>query len=204
MDVLVIIIGLVTVERELSKDFCKEAINTVCVRDENDDILLTCFLSAGSLLKFAGEFNVVTGQKYSSELFIKIWRNLLHQACVDKPDLSVDDIFQLVWQPCLQQCRQLLDSLINMNMKLSDVDGILEPHKTRLETQLQSLFKGISEISSINADPSLIEKAAGRVRDYWNLRRYQKGADIFLHLKTSLGLTKGDFRQVERLSQQVC
>ncbi len=175
----------------------------MCVRNEKGKVQPICFLSAGSLLKFAGEFEVVSGQKYGSNIFIEIWRRNLQQAITDNAELSVDDIYLAVWQPCLGECRNLLQSLLDLTMKLSDVDIVLGPHQARLETQLQLLFKGIAEITKKSEDPSLIERAARRIRDYWNLRQYQEGADTFLRLKDSLRLTKGDFQLVERLSQQV-
>ena len=77
---LLILVGLKELEAELKKDINKVAISTMCVRNEKDDIQLVCFLSAGSLLKFAGEFEVVSGQKYGSEIFTEIWRRNLQQA----------------------------------------------------------------------------------------------------------------------------
>ena len=195
--------GLLELEAELQTDFSKESICTLCVRNENDKLQLICFLSAGSLLKFANEFKVVSGQKYSNDLFSDLWKTTLLNARANSPDLTLDNIYSLVWQPCIQQCQQLLDSLMDMSIKLSDVDDLLWPHNVRLETQLHSLFKGINEITQKKPSSSLIDRATQRIRNYWALRKYKKGADIFLKLKDSLGLTQGDFRQVERLSQQV-
>lgn len=146
---------------------------------------------------------MVSGQKFGNELFTKFWKNTLQEAYSKNSNLSLDDIYIFVWKPCLKQCKQLLESLIELKMKLSDVDVVLGPHKARLETQLQSLFKGVNEISHVPASISLMDRAAKRVREYWNLRRYQQGAETFLQLKNSLGLTKGDFQIVEKLSQQV-
>ena len=195
--------GLKELDAELRMDFNKECISTMCVRNEKGGIQLICFLSAGSLLKFAGEFQVISGQKYGSDLFTEIWRRNLQQAMANR-ELNLDDIFEVVWQPCIKECRMLLESLMDQSMKLSNVDTILKPHQARLETQLQLLFKGMAEITRKFGDPSLIEQAARRVREDWNLRRYQEGADTFLKVKNTLGLIKGDFRLVERLSQQVC
>ena len=196
-------VGLKELEAELKKNINKVAISTMCVRNEKGDKKVICFLSAGSLLKFASDFEVVSGQKYGSDMFIETWKRHLQQAITDDAELSLDNIFQIVWQPCVEECRKLLQSLIELTMKLSDVDIILGHHKARLETQLQLLFKGITEITKKSDNPSLIDRAARRIRDYWNLRRYQEGADTFLRLKNSLGLIRGDFRLVERLSQQV-
>ena len=194
--------GLTELEADLRRDFKTQAINTLCVRNENDNIQLACFMSAKSLLKFAGEFQVVSGSKYGNDIFSDFWRNAMVHASTSHPELTLDDIYSLVWQPCIQQCKQLLQSLMDLSMKLSDVDLLLAPHKMHLETQLHSLLKGVSEIMQKSADSSLIDTANERIRNYWNLREYQKGADIFLRLKKSLGL-RGEFRQVEKLSQQV-
>ena len=196
-------VGLKELEAELKKSINKVAISTMCVRNEKGDIQLMCFQSAASLLKFASDFEAVSGQKYGNDLFVVIWKRHLLQAIIDDAELSLNNIFQTVWQPCVEECRKLLQSLINLTMKLSDVDIVLGPHKARLETQLHLLFKGITEITKKFSNPSLIDRAARRIRDYWNLRQYQEGADTFLGLKNSLGLTRGDFRPVERLSQQV-
>ena len=195
--------GLLELEAELQTDVSKESICTLCVRNENDELQLICFLSAGSLLKFANDFKVVSGQKYGNDLFSDLWRSTMLTARANSPELTLDNIYSLVWQPCIQQCQQLLDSLMDMSIKLSDVDDLLCSHNVRLETQLHSLFKGINEITQKTPSSSLIDRATQRIRNYWELRKYKKGAEIFLKLKDSLGLTQGDFRQVERLSQQV-
>ena len=194
---------LAELEAELETDINRMFINTLCVRNEDDSIQLICYLSAGSLLKFANEFEVITGARHCSEIFLDVWRKTLRLAVADNPQLSLRDIYASVWQPSVEQCKSLLDSLLDLSMKLSDVDANLEHHQTHLETQLHLLFKGMAEITMKPGNPSLIDKAARRVREYWNLRRYQEGADTFLKVKNTLGLTKGDFRLVERLSQQV-
>ena len=194
--------GLTDLEADLRKDFKRQAINTLCVRHPDDNIQIVCFKAAESL-KFATDFHVVSGTKYGNELFNEFWRKAMCQASSTHPELTLDDIYSLVWQPCIQQCKQLLHSLMDLSMKLSDVDNILAPHEAHLETQLHSLLKGVSEIIQKSPNSSLIDTANKRIRNYWNLRRYQKGADIFLRLKKSLGLTGGDFHQVEKLSKQV-
>ena len=189
-------------DAELKKDINKEAISTMCVRNEKDDIQLKCFPSAVSLLMFAGEFEVISGQKYGNDFFNEIWRRNLQQA-VTNNELTLNDVFQTVWQPCIKECRMLLQSLMDLTMKLSDVDVILEPHRVRLEIQLKLLVDAMTAISIKFENPSRIDKASRRVREYWNLRQYQQGASTFLRLKDSLGLTTGDFQLVQKLSQQV-
>ena len=175
----------------------------MCVRDENDSIQLKCFLSAASLLKFANQFHIIGGELKGSEIFLGFWRRTLNQAITDNPQLSLIDIYASVWQPSLGLCRKLLESLEDQSMKLSDVDADLQPYHNRLDTQLELLHKRMADITHKSGNLSLIKQAARRVREYWNLCQYQKGANTFLELKKTLGLTTGDFQLVEKLSQQV-
>ena len=193
-------IGLTELQVELGKDINRELISTMCVRNEKDNcIQFKCFLSAASLLKFADEFQCISG----NEMFLGVWRRTLNQAISDKPRISLRDIYDSVWQPSLQQCRNLLESLEDQSMKLSDIDTNLQPYHNHLDRQLELLYNKMADISQKSGKLYLIKQAAQRVREYWNLCQYQKGADTFLKLKNSLGLTKGDFQLVERLSQQV-
>ena len=196
--------GLTELQAELRKDIDKEIISTMCVRNEKDNsIQLKCFLSAASLLKFANHFQVISGEPRGSEIFLGFWRRTLNQAIIDNPQLSLSDIYASVWQPSLGLCRKLLESLEDQSMKLSDVDTDLQPYHNRLDTQLELLYKRMADITRKSGNLSLIKQAARRVREYWNLCQYQKGANTFIELKKSLGLTTGDFQLVEKLSQQV-
>jgi hypothetical protein len=195
--------GLTELQAELEKDIDKELISTMCVRNQNDTIDLKCFLSAASLLKFANEFQVIGGETHCSEIFLGFWRRAMDEAITDNPQLSLSDIYASVWQPSLGRCRKLLESLENRSIKLSDVDTDLQPYCDRLVTQLELLHERMAEITHKSGNLPLIKQAAQRVREYWNLCRYQRGANTFLELKKTLGLTTGDFHLVEKLSLQV-
>ncbi|MCG8625209.1 MAG: hypothetical protein MJE68_24830 [Proteobacteria bacterium] len=195
--------GLAELQAELEKDIDKELISTMCVRKENDIIELKCFLSATSLLKFANHFQLIGGETHCSEIFFGFWRRTLYEAITDNPQLSLSDIYASVWQPCIGRCRNLLESLENQSIKLSDVDTDLKPYCDRLDTQLGLLHKSMANITRKSGNLYLINEAAQRVREYWNLCHYQRSANTFLELKKTLGLTTGDFILVEKLSQQV-
>ena len=196
----VCIIGLTELQVELEKDIDKELISAMCIRDEGDCIQLKFFVSAASLSKFAKEFQIIS----DSGIFFGFWRRTLSQATTDNSQLSLHDIYDSVWQPSLGLCRKFLESLVDQSMKLSDVDTNLQPYRDCLDLQLQLLHDKMVQISDIESrNLCLIKQAAQRVREYWNLCQYQKGADTFLKLKNSLGLSKGNFQPVERLSQQV-
>jgi hypothetical protein len=191
--------GITELQVELEKDIDKELINTMCVRNKDNCMQLKCFVSAGSLLKFAKDFQIIS----TSEMFLGFWRRTLSQAIADNSQLSLYDIYDSVWRPSLGLCRKLLESLVDQSMKLSDVDTDLQPYRDCLDLQLKLLYDQLAEISQKSGYLYLIKQAAQRVREYWNLCQYKKGADTFLKLKNSLGLSKGDFQLVEILSEQV-
>ena len=177
--------------------------NDLCTRDANSKrIQLVCFKSAGSLLNFVEGFFILS-QRHGSELFATFWREAMSVAVKDNPDLTLDGIYPLVWQPCLGKCKQLLMSLSDLSMKLVDVDLVFRDHKENIDTQLYTLFKGVSDCTREQFDWRLMERAIGKIKQYWDLCRYRNGANIFLRIRDSLGLGNGDFSLVEKLSKEV-
>ena len=177
--------------------------NELCIRDaETEQLQLICFKSAGTLSNFVNDFYILS-KKHSSELFSAAWKEAKSVAIRGNPNFTLDDIYPLVWQPCLGKCIQLLTSLSNLSMKLVDVDVVFKDHRDNIDTQLFSLFRGVSDCTREQFDWGLIEKAVWKIKQYWDLCRYRKGANIFLRIRDSLGLEGGDFSLVEKLSTKV-
>ena len=184
-------------------DYGEVDLNDICTRDaETKCVQLVCFKSAGSLLDFVENFSVLS-QKHGSELFSMFWREGMSIAIRDNPDLTLDSIHPMVWQPCLGKCKQLLMSVSDFSMKLIDVDHIFKDHRENIHPQLYALFKGLSLCTRENFDWTQIEKAIEKIKQYWDLCRYRKGANIFLRIRDSLDLEGGDFSLVEKLSKEV-
>ena len=175
----------------------------LCTRDpETKHIQLVCFKSAGTLLNFVEGFFLLS-QRHGSELFSTFLIETMSIAIKGNPDLTLDSIYPLVWQPCLGRCKQLLVSLSDLSMKLVDVDQVFKDHRENIDTQLYALFKGVSNYAREQFDWRLIERAIGKIKHYWDLCHYHKGASIFLRIRDSLGLGGGDFSLVEKLSKEV-
>ena len=196
--------GEVNVNKFCRRDPKSKELNFFCRRDPDLTMQpqLVCFKSAGTLSNFAEGFFVLS-QRYGSELFSTAWKEAMSVAIKDNPDLTLDNVYPLVWQPCLDRCKQLLLSLSNLIMKLVDVDKVFKDHKDNIDTQLLALFKGVSDCTREQFDWRLIERAIGRIRQYWELYRCRKGANIFLRIRDSLGLRAGDFSLIEELSKEV-
>ena len=188
---------------ELNKDYGERNLCELCTRDsDTKQVLLICFKSAGTLVEFAESFYILS-HKHGSDIFATAWNKSMLSAVRNNPDLVVNDIYPLVWQPCLKELKQLLMSLSELSMRLDDVDKNFNHHKDNLDTQLAALFRGIIECTSEPFDLRLIERAIERIRQYWELCRYRRGAQIFLKIRESLELEGGDFGLVEKLSKEV-
>lgn len=119
------------------------------------------------------------------------------------PDLGLNGIYPFVWQPCLENLKQLLLSLSDLNVKLAAVDREFTHYENVLDTQLLAVFKGVTECTDERLDWRLIERAITKIRQYWELCRYRQGAKILLKIRESLHLGSGDFSLVEKLSNEV-
>ena len=184
-------------------DYGEVDLNHVCTRDAKTNCVhVICFKSAGNLLEFVENFHVLS-QKHGSELFSTFWREAMSTAIRDNPGLTLDSIYPMVWQPCLDKCKQLLTSLSDLSMKLIDVDQIFKDHRKNIHPQLHALFNGLSDCTREKFDWTQIEKAIEKIKQYWDLCRYRKGANIFLEIRNSLGLEGGGFSLVEKLSKEV-
>lgn len=197
--------GVAELNDELNRDYEENNLNGICRRDpETKQLQLVFFKYAGTLSNFVNDFYELNNERYS-DLFAEAWKEATSVAIRANPGLTLENVYPLVWQPCLAKCKQFITSLSDLSMKLVDVDLVFKGHKDNIDTQLLLLFKGVSDCArdAEQFDWGKIERAIGRIRKYWNLCRYRKGANIFLGIRASLGLEGGDFSLVEKLSKEV-
>ena len=161
---------------------------------------MICFQSGGSLLKFADNFYSIS----LSALFKILWRSaILTQTVSSAQEIMLDDLYCSVWQPCLENCHQLIQSLMDMDIKLFKVDEYLKLYGVDFDKHVEVLFREVNKTIPISGSLESLNAALRKVHHYERLCRYHEGATIILKLKDSLGLVKGDFREVEMLSQEV-
>ncbi len=173
-------------------------ISSLC-RNNNKTVEILCFKSAASLVSFAADFRTMTG----SEIFQEYWRASMDEISRSCPLITLDSIVD-VWRNAFQRCQQLVNEIKDQSMKLEDVDRKLHQGKD-LETHVLKLHDCLCQCSRISPvkEAKDVRNALGRVRAYWDLRNYHITANVFLKIRDALELTKGDFRDVEKLSNQV-
>lgn len=195
--------GLADLRTELGSNYDTKSIKELCIRcQQKSEVQCVCFQSVECLQAFSANFYIMS-QEHGCDLFAITWRNALTKASTDKHDLGIADICPLVWVPCLNGCKELLQSLAAQTTQLTTIDETLKPHQGKLETQLHTLLMGVRKCTGISIQNSSIDSAISRIKQYWDLCRYQDGANIFMSIRTSLGLTKGDFSLVEKLAKEV-
>ena len=143
-------------------------------------------------------------KEFSSGLFDAIWSTSMKEARANFPKMSVSDIKAKVWTPAFDHCRQLLTELHDLSMTLANVDRHFKCYKKQeLENELKVLFDGINKCLCQSLSDNWIRHVVLRIEDYRKLCGYRKAANSFLKLRDSLKLTKGDFKDVERISKEV-
>ena len=172
--------------------------NQLCVRND-DNSCRVLFPSAGALKEFVSKFCTLS----ETQVFRSVWENAMSIAIEKHPGLNVDDISTCVWQPCFKECKELLTSFASLTMKLIDVDRYLKPCQSSLDTEICAFFHGWSKCTHEEFIQEDVELAIERVKQYWEFCCYREGAILFLNIRNSLGLMKGDFKIVEELSREV-
>ncbi len=143
-----------------------------------------------------------------SEIFQVFWRKTRDSAISSKPSITLEDIPQ-VWAGAFEECQKLLETVRFRTIKLADVDKQFKPyHQSNLETSLLKLHQGVCQCTDVSPaneknEARLIRSAVGRMYSYWDLCNYRDTANVFLKIRDALNLTKGDFRDVEKLSKEV-
>lgn len=130
----------------------------------------------------------------------------MEDVCRSHPNIEISDVGSKIWEPVFAQCQQLLEQLYSRSMTLSDVDEYFGQYKKQvqvLEEELRRLFHGVNACCWVNKDPSWIQHAVKRMQEYWRLCAYREAANTFLKLRDTLELTKGDFKDVEKISKDV-
>ena len=178
---------------------CK--INTLCTRRESS-IDIVCFTTAHCLLSFAWKFDVMT-KRFISSIFDATWSTAVKKVRANNPDMSISDVEKQVWTPTFEHCQNLLEQLSSQTMHLADVDRHFKDYRVKLESELKVLFRGVNQCLHQNHDDDWIHHTVLRIEEYRKLRGYCDAANSFLKLRDSLKLTKGDFRNVERISKEV-
>lgn len=193
-------------QQELRKDYGEVNVNELCRRDSRSkEIQVICFQQAGTLHEFVADFDVLSN-KYRSDLFISAWKNAVSSAVCTRSRIQIDDVYSMIWQPCLQQCTELLTSIANLSIKFADLDVFLKHHhfQLSLHTQLLSLFNGVAICSKGEpTDWKKIETAMERMKQYWRVCHYCNAAEVILQVRDSLGLTMGDFSLIEKVSYYI-
>ena len=187
---------------EVDREYGPCKINTLCQRhDSHVDVV--CFDKAAPLLLFAKKFYVMT-KELNSDLFHAIWSLAMEEDIAKLPKMSVCDIEANVLRPTFDKCQKLIAELRDLSMTLANVDRLFGPYTIpQLEHELKLLLHGVNKCLCQSLSDNWIHHVVLRIEDYRKVCRYQDAANSFLKLRDSLKLTKGDFRDVDRISNQV-
>ena len=189
---------------ELQEDYSQVTIDRICYRDNDDQVQLYCFQSAGTLRKFVSEFYEVTCEPYPSDIIKTEWKKALKYIDSLLDELEIGKIQRFVWIPCKSNCVKLLKSVIDQSISLSKVDETFLTHKSNISREVVLLYEGMKAITNSFSENNQMQvgTAVRKINDYWKVCRYYQVSHAFLELKKLLQLS-GDFSAVEEFSQKV-
>ena len=193
-------VGIVELKSDLHKDFSETKIRDLC-ECEGETFRIKCFEAATPLNDFAEHCLIMMSKR--SNLFIRPLETKMRNVLRNNTELTIASIHPLIWKPTFDHCHNLLQSLSEQTIKLSDVDKYFRDFINDLETQVSNLATGIWECVKMTPNQLRIQLALHRVRNYWKLCEYRYGADVFLELRDVLNLQNGDFKDVEKFSTEV-
>ncbi len=187
--------------KEINEDYSEVFIKDMYRETEQKTFELVPLQSALPLMDVAEKFDVMHGD-YPTDIFNKIWKE--HSFFLRDSYLLIDDIKAKIWEPTFSKCNELLNSIRDGSIKLSDVDLYMKPLDENIATQLKRLCNGVGKCVNIGdrENSGWIDAAVKLMNEYWSLSDVAEAAKTVIHFKDSLSLT-GDFSLIEKLASRV-
>ena len=179
-------------------DYKSVNIKDLCTRQHGSNIEIVCFPTSQVLLSFAWKFKNLR----NSSLFFKAWTISLEEAKVKNTNLSVSDLESVVWAPAFQYCQKLLRKLRDLSITLGEVDRCFQDF-TEDEITFEIKHLSVCLMQQQSSD-GWVQEGVCKIVEYRKLCSYRNVATSFLKLKGLLGISEADFRDVEKVSTEVC
>ncbi len=160
---------------------------------------LSCLEIAKPLDSFVDHFDIM--YRRSSNLFVQPLKQKKKEVVLNS-NLTINDIYPLIWQPIFEHCQKLLNHLATHQITLTTVDHHLKPHAATLESDVFNLATGMHKCLNTTPDFTVLRSALSKVEVYWRICEYHDGAQVFLNLRNVLQLT-GDFNLIQMFAVSV-
>ena len=85
--------------------------------------------------------------KHFSYTFQIIWEEQMRKTKAEMPNLTIEEVPALVWEPTFGQCQRFLEQLQTRQVKLSDVDKYFghQPKTANLQRDLESFYAAVAK-----------------------------------------------------------
>ena len=194
--------GLTELIKEIQAEYGEESIKNLC-KGHGNTFELVPLQAASPILETARKFDIMQ-RKHSTDLFNSVWKN--HLFSIRNSYLVIEDITSKIWEPTFSKCNDLLNSVCDKSIKLTDVDLYMKPLDENKAMQLKRLHSGLSECVEdskiVKSSPELIDEAVHLMEEYLSLKDLAQAAKTVIKLKEILTLC-GDFTLIEKLATKV-
>ena len=187
---------------EIYSDYSHEPINSLCYFDDSLKINYKKFEVAKPLYgSFLQNYQIMS----PSQLFKNIWSTALKKASKAGVEITFADVVVMIWDPVLNQCHELVESVRKKTIKLSDVDEYFYQYHVEgsILQQIKNLYKATETCHGrTEIDSSWISDSVECMKQYWIICEQAKAAIIVLKLKDRFNLT-GDFKIIQNVASKV-
>ena len=167
-----------------------------------DDVI--SFLSPESALPLGDidfKFDIMISSE--STLFQMIWKKQVESAAASIEKLSLQDIRTVLWEYSFKECNDLLDSLNDRSIMLSEVEKYMRPVEDNIRGELEKLSTSLHKcVDSDQENKFNLDGVVQHINDLWSLLILTEEARAVMELKEKLSL-HGDFNTVLTLTNQV-
>ena len=176
----------------------------------NNGFRLHLFRGAVKLQSMLKPFYIMS-HEHMSYTFLIIWEEQMRETKATMPNLTIEEVPTLVWQPTFAQCQQFLEQLQARQVKLNDVDKYFQHQKStaNLQRDLELFYAGIAKCKNqkINStNTSWIPGLVKALQQYWLLCKARDTAEALVGLKNNLNFTLTPlhlFELIQSLPQEV-
>lgn len=176
----------------------------------NNEFRCYLFQGAVKLQSMLKPFHIMC-HEHTSNTFLIIWNEQIKEKKATMPNLTIEEVPALVWQPTFAQCQQFLEQLQTQQVKLNDVDKYFQ-HQMKtanLQRDLESFYAAIAKCNNqkiSTTNPSWISGLVKALQQYWLLCKARDTAEALVGLKNNLNFTLTPlsfFRMIQSLPQEV-
>ncbi len=175
-----------------------QVVQLICYKDQQYRLIGFKHVTR-KILEYCRQIRIMH-ETHPSNYFNKKWKMVYASKRDTERLTTLFDLTKELWKEVFEVCERYVKRFQDKSIQLSEVEATFAEYQPfQIKTELESLYKGISECKTVNPDISWVKGVVDTIQHYRKLEQYSGAAEAFLQLKSCLKL-KGDFNDVHDIS----